>query len=100
MEAAGTKKLRWEVKNVSKTRPVTKKILKKHKWSCHPTDFGFVIAGVTILLSLTVFSQVVAETMPATSDAVPLLGKRERKKLSGVPESQTNNRVLTVTVVP
>ena len=33
------------------------------------------ISGVTILLSLTVFSQVVAETMPATSDAMPLLGK-------------------------
>ena len=32
------------------------------------------LSGVTILLSLTVFSQVVAETMPATSDAVPLLG--------------------------
>lgn len=33
------------------------------------------ITGVTILLSLTVFSQVVADTMPATSDAMPLLGK-------------------------
>lgn len=33
------------------------------------------IAGVTILLSLTVFLNMVAETMPATSDAVPLLGK-------------------------
>ncbi|XP_058801635.1 neuronal acetylcholine receptor subunit alpha-7-like isoform X3 [Phymastichus coffea] len=32
------------------------------------------IAGVTILLSLTVFLNMVAETMPATSDAVPLLG--------------------------
>jgi len=30
-------------------------------------------AGVTILLSLTVFLNMVAETMPATSDAVPLL---------------------------
>ena len=30
--------------------------------------------GVTILLSLTVFLNMVAETMPATSDAVPLLG--------------------------
>lgn len=33
------------------------------------------ISGVTILLSLTVFSQVLADTMPATSDAIPLLGK-------------------------
>lgn len=34
----------------------------------------FLIKGVTILLSLTVFLNMVAETMPATSDAVPLLG--------------------------
>jgi len=31
-------------------------------------------AGVTILLSLTVFLLLVAETMPPTSDAVPLIG--------------------------
>lgn len=36
---------------------------------------GRLLAGVTILLSLTVFLNMVAETMPATSDAVPLLGK-------------------------
>ena len=40
-----------------------------------PPDSGEKLSlGVTILLSLTVFSQVVAEEMPATSDAVPLLG--------------------------
>lgn len=33
------------------------------------------VPGVTILLSLTVFLNMVAETMPATSDAVPLLGE-------------------------
>ena len=33
------------------------------------------LVGVTILLSLTVFLNMVAETMPATSDAVPLLGE-------------------------
>ena len=33
-----------------------------------------VIVGVTILLSLTVFLLLVAETMPPTSDAVPLIG--------------------------
>lgn len=38
------------------------------------STFLFVFAGVTILLSLTVFLNMVAETMPATSDAVPLLG--------------------------
>jgi len=37
-----------------------------------------LFAGVTILLSLTVFLNMVAETMPATSDAVPLLGKSIR----------------------
>lgn len=37
--------------------------------------FFFLLTGVTILLSLTVFLNMVAETMPATSDAVPLLGK-------------------------
>ena len=34
---------------------------------------GFV-AGVTILLSLTVFLNLVAETLPQVSDAIPLLG--------------------------
>lgn len=38
-------------------------------------------AGVTILLSLTVFLNMVAETMPATSDAVPLLGKKDERQL-------------------
>lgn len=32
--------------------------------------------GVTILLSLTVFLNLVAEKMPTTSDAVPLIGRR------------------------
>lgn len=41
--------------------------------------FYFFLAGVTILLSLTVFLNMVAETMPATSDAVPLLGKSKNK---------------------
>ena len=34
-----------------------------------------MLSGVTILLSLTVFSQVVTDSMPRTSDANPLLGK-------------------------
>ena len=33
------------------------------------------VSGVTILLSLTVFLLLVAETMPPTSDAVPLIGR-------------------------
>lgn len=52
-------------------------------WYTHIVLFSFLvslgyicfISGVTILLSLTVFLNMVAETMPATSDAVPLLGK-------------------------
>lgn len=32
------------------------------------------VAGVTILLSLTVFLNLVAETLPQVSDAIPLLG--------------------------
>lgn len=34
-----------------------------------------VFAGVTILLSLTVFLNLVAETLPQVSDAIPLLGR-------------------------
>lgn len=32
-------------------------------------------AGITVLLSLTVFMLLVAEIMPATSDSVPLIGE-------------------------
>jgi hypothetical protein len=35
----------------------------------------FYISGVTILLSLTVFLNLVAETLPQVSDAIPLLGR-------------------------
>lgn len=41
-------------------------------------------SGVTILLSLTVFSQVLADTMPATSDAIPLLGKNFKTLKMGI----------------
>jgi hypothetical protein len=34
------------------------------------------VTGVTILLSLTVFLNLVAEKMPSTSDAVPLIGRK------------------------
>lgn len=34
----------------------------------------YTFTGVTILLSLTVFLNLVAESMPTTSDAVPLIG--------------------------
>lgn len=34
-----------------------------------------ISAGITVLLSLTVFMLLVAEIMPATSDSVPLIGR-------------------------
>ena len=33
------------------------------------------ISGVTVMLSLTVFMNIVSELMPITSDAVPLVGR-------------------------
>ena len=36
--------------------------------------FIVIVAGVTVLLSLTVFMNIVSELMPITSDAVPLIG--------------------------
>lgn len=48
-----------------------------------PPDSGEKLSlGVTILLSLTVFLNMVAETMPATSDAVPLLGARRYQHIA------------------
>lgn len=38
------------------------------------SKWGGTFTGVTILLSLTVFLNLVAESMPTTSDAVPLIG--------------------------
>ena len=36
--------------------------------------FLLLFSGVTILLSLTVFHNIVTETLPQVSDAMPLLG--------------------------
>lgn len=46
------------------------------RWSNHINTFKIqnLISGVTILLSLTVFLNLVAEKIPTTSDAVPLIG--------------------------
>lgn len=44
-------------------------------WRTQPrSKFKMFISGVTILLSLTVFLNLVAEKIPTTSDAVPLIG--------------------------
>ena len=37
----------------------------------------FIFIGVTVMLSLTVFMNIVSELMPITSDAVPLVGKNK-----------------------
>lgn len=42
----------------------------EHRWAT-------TVSGVTILLSLTVFLNLVAETLPQVSDAIPLLGTTE-----------------------
>ena len=34
----------------------------------------YLSTGVTILLSLTVFMMIVSDTLPATSEAIPLIG--------------------------
>lgn len=39
-------------------------------------------AGITVLLSLTVFMLLVAEIMPATSDSVPLIGTKPHRQCS------------------
>lgn len=47
------------------------------------------VAGVTILLSLTVFLNLVAETLPQVSDAIPLLGTN--RSLSDLPVLTTSS---------
>jgi hypothetical protein len=37
------------------------------------------VSGVTILLSLTVFHNLVAETLPQVSDAMPVLGTKTKQ---------------------
>lgn len=50
------------------------------------------VAGVTILLSLTVFLNLVAETLPQVSDAIPLLGTN--RSMSDLPVLTTLPSVL------
>ena len=64
-------------KTCIKAYEVGKKI-RTDKWTM------ICFSGVTILLSLTVFSQVLADTMPATSDAIPLLGKNFKTLKMGI----------------
>lgn len=62
--------------------------------SCFTRQFEAVfklcsVAGVTILLSLTVFLNLVAETLPQVSDAIPLLGTK--RSLSDLPVLTTSS---------
>jgi len=41
-----------------------------------------LVVGVTVMLSLFVFLLIVAETMPPTSDAVPLIGQSKLMSLN------------------
>ena len=56
--------------NFYTTNKTTTENRKKRNILCYLLFF----AGVTILLSLTVFLNLVAETLPQVSDAIPLLG--------------------------
>lgn len=47
----------------------------------------WIFLGVTILLSLTVFLNLVAETLPQVSDAIPLLGRELSTKSCHVQEN-------------
>ena len=52
---------------------------------CTSIKVIFVVSGVTILLSLTVFHNIVTETLPQVSDAMPLLGTYESASMSTLP---------------
>lgn len=69
----------------------------------HPVLYTVLcgFAGVTILLSLTVFLNLVAESMPTTSDAVPLIGNTKsydvvQSLILGVVASQQLCHSLTI----
>ena len=57
----------------------------------------FSVSGVTILLSLTVFHNIVTETLPQVSDAMPLLGTCLLPSTS-IPPTFTLPSIYVVTV--
>jgi len=59
----------------------------EHRWAT-------TVSGVTILLSLTVFLNLVAETLPQVSDAIPLLGTTDFLHRANV--RVLNRRILSV----
>ena len=52
------------------------------------------VAGVTVMLSLTVFMNIVSELMPITSDAVPLIGNLKRLYDARLPSAQLKRKML------
>lgn len=58
------------------------------------SKFKIFISGVTILLSLTVFLNLVAEKIPTTSDAVPLIG------MLGILGASCNKRPVSPAGLP
>lgn len=50
------------------------------KFNHNSTLVYHLFIGVTILLSLTVFLNLVAETLPQVSDAIPLLGREKKNQ--------------------
>lgn len=57
-----------------------------------------VSPGVTILLSLTVFLNLVAETLPQVSDAIPLLGMLPIPSILCIPHS--TSFVFSIKILP
>ncbi len=57
-------------------------------------SYVFCFADVTVLLSLTVFMNLVSAIMPTTSDAVPLIGTKKKKKRVQVSNTGTQTEKL------
>ena len=57
------------------------------------TCFCLLFTDVTVLLSLTVFMNLVSEIMPTTSDAVPLIGRHWLQK----PQNKQKKRPVKIT---
>ena len=73
------------------TVPIRSRLILSTSFSLHASPSSvikvkvlFVVSGVTILLSLTVFHNIVTETLPQVSDAMPLLGTYQSASMSAL----------------
>ena len=57
-------------------------------------NIHIIVAGVTVMLSLTVFMNIVSELMPITSDAVPLIGNPKRLYDLRLPSAELKRKML------